>query len=288
MHEPVMLDRCVELLSPAITAAAAAGRRPVFVDATLGLGGHTEAMLLAHGDLTAVGIDTDPSALKRAAARLQPLGDPVDASTTFDQFDEALDSLGLEQVDAVLFDLGVSGMQLDEAGVVSPTPTTLRSTCGWTPPAARQPRTCWPPTMPTASHGCCTSTATSDTPDGSRLRWCEFARRNRCEPRPTSSRCCSARSPTIAADGRSSGQAHVSGLAGGSQRRVGADPAGAAGSDGASGSRRTVGRDVVPVTRDRIVKRTFASATTASVPPGLPVIPRDARPRFRLLTRAQS
>ena len=98
MHEPVMLDRCVELLSPAITAAAAAGRQPVIVDATLGLGGHTESMLLAHGDLTAVGIDTDPSALKRAAARLQPLGDRNRCvHTTFDQFDEALDSLGLEQ-----------------------------------------------------------------------------------------------------------------------------------------------------------------------------------------------
>ncbi|HET8957279.1 MAG TPA: 16S rRNA (cytosine(1402)-N(4))-methyltransferase RsmH [Microcella sp.] len=110
-HTPVMLDRCLELLEPAIAAPGA-----VLIDATLGLGGHTEAALTRFGELTVVGLDRDTDALALATARLAPFGDrfrPV--HTVYDRIRDALDGLGIDRVNGVLFDLGVSSMQLDEA-----------------------------------------------------------------------------------------------------------------------------------------------------------------------------
>ena len=77
LHIPVMLDRTLELLAPAIGAAVAAGRTPVVVDGTLGMGGHTEAMLAAHPTLVVAGIDRDPDAIRLAGERLAFAG--VDA-----------------------------------------------------------------------------------------------------------------------------------------------------------------------------------------------------------------
>ncbi|GAA4153158.1 16S rRNA (cytosine(1402)-N(4))-methyltransferase RsmH [Actinomadura keratinilytica] len=124
-HVPVMLDRVLELLGPAVQAAGpAAGRpggepagAPVYVDATLGLGGHAEAMLRAHPGLRLIGIDRDTTALERSARRLAPFADRVIAleHAVYDAVPEVLHRLGVPAVDAVLFDLGVSSPQLDEA-----------------------------------------------------------------------------------------------------------------------------------------------------------------------------
>ena len=108
-HVPVLLDRCLELLAPALSQPGA-----VAVDATLGLGGHTAAMLAAHPGLTVVGLDRDQEALRLAGARLAEHGDrfqPVHC--TYDQLPAALARTGHDRADAVLFDLGVSSMQLD-------------------------------------------------------------------------------------------------------------------------------------------------------------------------------
>lgn len=114
-HVPVLLSRSIQLLEPAISAAAAAGRTPVIVDATLGMGGHTEALLSRFPELTVVGLDRDTQALELAGARLAPFGDRVHlVHTEYDGIREALDGLGMESVDGVLFDLGVSSLQLDE------------------------------------------------------------------------------------------------------------------------------------------------------------------------------
>jgi 16S rRNA (cytosine1402-N4)-methyltransferase len=112
----VLLERCAELLAPAFLAALAAGRRPVHVDATLGLGGHAEALLAAHPQLTLVGLDRDPAALAHARARLAGyLARTEFVHAVYDQLAEVLPQLGYRQVDGVLFDLGVSSMQLDES-----------------------------------------------------------------------------------------------------------------------------------------------------------------------------
>ncbi|MUN41728.1 16S rRNA (cytosine(1402)-N(4))-methyltransferase RsmH [Actinomadura litoris] len=117
-HVPVMLGRVLELLAPAVAAAATRdpGRDPVYVDATLGMGGHAEAMLKAHPSLRLVGLDRDTTALERSARRLAPFGDRVRLEhAVYDEIPSVLRRLGLPAADAVLFDLGVSSPQLDEA-----------------------------------------------------------------------------------------------------------------------------------------------------------------------------
>ena len=118
-HIPVRLDRADELLGPALIAAAAQGATPVMIDATLGLGGHAEHFLRSYPTLHLIGLDRDPDALSRASARLAEFSDRTTfVHTTYDGIAEALDEAGLNQtesVHAILFDLGVSSMQLDEA-----------------------------------------------------------------------------------------------------------------------------------------------------------------------------
>ena len=89
--------------------------KPVIVDCTLGLGGHTEALLEKFPTLTVIGIDRDQIALERAGARLARFGDRFkSAHAVFDEIGEVVSSLGLKEVNGVLFDLGVSSIQLDE------------------------------------------------------------------------------------------------------------------------------------------------------------------------------
>ncbi|AEF39771.1 16S rRNA (cytosine(1402)-N(4))-methyltransferase RsmH [Hoyosella subflava] len=119
-HVPVMADRAVELFTPAITQRAADGTGAVLVDATLGLGGHAERFLRDFPGLRVVGLDRDQRALSLSRERLAAFGDRVTfVHTRFDGIVTALDQAGLAQseaVDAILFDLGVSSMQLDEKG----------------------------------------------------------------------------------------------------------------------------------------------------------------------------
>lgn len=109
-HTPVMLGRCVELLSPALMKPGAVG-----VDATLGMGGHSEALLNALPDLTVVGIDRDRDAISRATTRLAFAADRFASHhATYDDIEGALARIGAKFADAILFDLGVSSLQLDE------------------------------------------------------------------------------------------------------------------------------------------------------------------------------
>ena len=110
-HVPVLRDRILELLSPALQRPGA-----VFLDGTLGMGGHTEAVLAACPAARAVGIDRDTEALALAGERLAGYGDRfTGVHAVYDELPSVLDDLGLHTVDAVLFDLGVSSLQLDEA-----------------------------------------------------------------------------------------------------------------------------------------------------------------------------
>jgi 16S rRNA (cytosine1402-N4)-methyltransferase len=109
IHTPVMLERTVELLAPALARPGA-----VLVDATLGMGGHAEAFLTRFPELEFVGLDRDTDALGIAGERLAPFGERVHlVHTVYDRFAEALHSLGIEEVSGILFDLGVSSLQLD-------------------------------------------------------------------------------------------------------------------------------------------------------------------------------
>ena len=105
-HLPVMVAETLHFLE--------VGRGGLFVDVTLGLGGHSEAILEASPDARLVGIDRDPRALELAARRLERFGDRVRfAHANFHQLEPALAGLGIHKVAGVLADLGVSSMQLD-------------------------------------------------------------------------------------------------------------------------------------------------------------------------------
>jgi 16S rRNA (cytosine1402-N4)-methyltransferase len=109
-HVPVLRDRILDLLAPALERPGA-----VHVDATLGMGGHAEGVLERFPDCTVVGIDRDPEAIALAGRRLARFGDrfrPVHA--VYDDIHDVVRGLGLEAVDGILFDLGVSSLQLDE------------------------------------------------------------------------------------------------------------------------------------------------------------------------------
>ena len=107
-----MRDRCIDLLSPAINSNS----KPVIVDATLGLGGHSEALLSKYSHLKIIGIDRDEDAIANAKQRLASFSDRLTIShTTFDHISEVVASHGLSSIDGALFDLGVSSMQLDQS-----------------------------------------------------------------------------------------------------------------------------------------------------------------------------
>ncbi len=118
-HHPVKLERCVELLAPVLQ-----DRGAVVVDATLGLGGHADALLRACPQAHLVGIDRDPEALAAAAGRLEPhAGRTTLVHAVYDEIADVLAEVpqvretsapGRPRVAAVLMDLGVSSLQLDE------------------------------------------------------------------------------------------------------------------------------------------------------------------------------
>ncbi|MBI0299495.1 16S rRNA (cytosine(1402)-N(4))-methyltransferase RsmH [Streptomyces sp. PRKS01-29] len=112
LHVPVMLQRCLDMLAPALAQPGA-----VVVDCTLGLGGHSEALLRDFPEARLIALDRDPSALRLAGERLAPYGDRATlVHAVYDELPEVLDRLGVPRVQGILFDLGVSSMQLDEAG----------------------------------------------------------------------------------------------------------------------------------------------------------------------------
>jgi len=116
-HVPVLADRCVELLTPALTRSDVDGSGAILIDATLGAGGHSERFLETFPGLRLIGLDRDPNALAIAGRRLSRFGDRVTlVRDRYDGIGAALEHTGLaadESVDGILFDLGVSSMQLD-------------------------------------------------------------------------------------------------------------------------------------------------------------------------------
>ena len=111
LHTPVLLERCLELLAPALGRPGA-----VVVDATLGMGGHSEAMLEAFPGLTLIGLDRDQDALALAGRRLARFGDrAIRVHAVYDEIERAVRESGFDAIDGALFDLGVSSLQLDEA-----------------------------------------------------------------------------------------------------------------------------------------------------------------------------
>jgi len=111
-HVPVALERCIALLTPAIDGIT----HPVVIDATLGMGGHTKALLLRFPHLKVIGFDRDKGAIEIATKTLHDVIDRVViVHAVYDEINEVLEGMGITSVDGILFDLGVSSMQLDTA-----------------------------------------------------------------------------------------------------------------------------------------------------------------------------
>lgn len=113
IHQPVLLEDCVRLVTGGLEGSA----EPVIVDCTLGLAGHATAFLKAAPTARLIGIDRDAEALQLATQRMRDEGfgsrfTPVHAA--FDEFDAALDKQGVKHIDAAFMDLGLSSLQIDE------------------------------------------------------------------------------------------------------------------------------------------------------------------------------
>ncbi len=281
-HVPVLLERCLELLAPSLSQPGA-----VAVDATLGLGGHTAAMLAAHPGLTVVGLDRDQEALRLAGARLAEHGDrfqPVHC--TYDQLPAALARTGHDRADAVLFDLGVSSMQLDRAdrgfAYAQDAPLDMRMDQAGGPTAADVLNT-----YPAADLSRILRDYGEERFAGAIAR--AVVREREREPFTTSARLVELVRRVIPAPAR----------------RTGGNPAKRtfqalrievnreldvlrAAVPAALGALAPGGRMVVlsyHSGEDRIVKHALAPAVSPPIPPGLPVIPSHLAPTARVLTR---
>ncbi|GAA2504758.1 16S rRNA (cytosine(1402)-N(4))-methyltransferase RsmH [Streptomyces sp. NPDC059506] len=277
-----MLRRCLEMLAPALAAPGS-----VVVDATLGLGGHSEALLTSFPSARLVAVDRDPAALELAGKRLAPFGDRATlVHAVYDEIPDVLARLGIPKVQGVLFDLGVSSMQLDEAGrgfaYAQDAPLDMRMD---------------------QSTGISAAEVLNTYPAGELVRILrtygeeKFARKiveavvreRQKEPFTTSARLVELiRAALPQAAKRTGGnpakrtfqalRIEVNGELAVLERAI---PA-------AVGALAVGGRIAVlsyHSLEDRLVKQVFAAGAASTAPPGLPVVPEQYQPRLKLLTR---
>jgi 16S rRNA (cytosine1402-N4)-methyltransferase len=281
-HVPVLLDRVVALLTPALEHDGA-----VLVDATLGLGGHSEAVLGRLSLARVVGIDRDPEALRLAGERLAPFGDRfTGVHATYDAIPDVLAGLGLAHADAVLFDLGVSSMQLDlaERGFAyrEDAPLDMRMDPTTGPTAAD--------VLNTYTHAELTRVLREYGEERFASRIASAVVREReTEPFSTSARLVALLYDAIPAPARRTG-GHPAKRTFQALRMEVNDELGVL--------RRAIpaaidvlavgGRVVVESYQsleDRLVKQAFSAVTRVDVPPDLPFVPADREPALRLVTR---
>lgn len=284
VHQPVMVERIVELLAPALLDRDPV---PVFVDATLGPGGHSRALLDRCPDARLVGIDRDPDALALAEERLRDYADRTTlVRAVYDELAEVLAGLDIDRIDAALFDLGVSSLQLDRADrgftYRQDAPLDMRMD----PSASRTAADL----LNTASAAELTRILREYGEERFAARIAEAIVRERArEPFTGSARLVEVVRAAIPAATRRTG-GHPAKRTFQALRIAVNDELGAldralpaALSLLAMGGRMAV--LAYHSLEDRRVKRAFAAATTADVPPDLPVVPADRQPAFRLLTR---
>ncbi|MHB1614310.1 MAG: 16S rRNA (cytosine(1402)-N(4))-methyltransferase RsmH [Actinomycetes bacterium] len=281
-HVPVLLETSLELLAPALDAHGA-----VLLDATVGLGGHSAGALERHPGLRLVGLDRDPEALALAGARLERFGDRVHlVRAVYDQLSEVLAELGIARVSGVLFDLGVSSLQLDtvERGfsyaVDAPLDMRMDPSRGRSAaqvlneyPVAELARVI-------ARYG------------EERFAWriAETIVRERSrEPFTRTARLAELVRTAIPAATRRHGGHPAKRTFQALRIEVNGELDALGRALPASLDALGVGGRIVVLAyhslEDRLVKQTFAAEARPAVPPGMPVVPPGAEPRLRLLTR---
>ena len=281
-HIPVMLERCVEILGPALERPGA-----VVLDATLGLGGHSEAFLRRFPQVRLIGLDRDPQALEAAGERLAPFGERATlVHAVYDEIPRVLAELGVPALDGTLFDLGVSSLQLDlrERGFAysydAPLDMRMDSSRGLTAADVVNTYSAAELARILRDYG--------EERFARRIADRIVAEREK-EPFTTTARLSELVRDAIPA----------------ATRRTGGHPAKRtfqalriAVNDELAVLERALPAAVAATAlagriavlsyhslEDRLVKRVFAAASESQAPPGLPVVPERYQPRFRLLTR---
>lgn len=281
-HVPVLLDRVVSLLAPALDHDGA-----VLLDCTLGLGGHSEAVLERCPRARVVGIDRDPQALALSRERLASYGERfTGVHAVYDEIPAVLDGLGLDEVAGVLFDLGVSSMQLDlpERGFAYAVdaPLDMRMD-GSTGPTAAD-------VLNTYSAQELTRVLKEYGEEKMARRIADAVVRERAtEPFTRSARLVALLYDAIPAPARRTGGHPAKRTFQALRMEVNDELAVLRRAMPAAVDAIGVGGRVVVESyhslEDRLVKRVFADATRLDVPDDLPFVPEGAEPSYRLVTR---
>ena len=281
-HTPVLLERTAELLAPALQQPDA-----VYVDGTLGHGGHAEAILERFPHARLVGIDRDTSALELTRARLAPYADRIElVHAVYDEIGEVLAGLGIPAAQAILLDLGVSSMQLDQAergfaySQDAPLDMRMDPTSGITAADI----------LNTYGHGALAHVLKTygDERFAGKIASAVLREREK-EPFTTSGRLVELLYSTIPAAARRTGGHPAKRTFQALRVEVNGElDLVAAMVPAITGELRVGGRAVFMAYQsleDRIVKRALADITTSGTPKGLPVDLPGTAPEFRLVTR---
>jgi 16S rRNA (cytosine1402-N4)-methyltransferase len=286
-HRPVMLQRCLELLGPALHGTGTETREPVVVDCTLGMGGHAEALLDAFPAARLIGLDRDPEALRLAGERLaRHAARATLVHAVYDGLPAVLARLGAPRVDGVLFDLGVSSLQLDEAGrgfaYAQDAPLDMRMDPTTGPSAADVLNTYAPGELVRVLR------AYGEERHAPRIVEAVVAERAR-RPITSSARLVELIRQALPQAAMRTGGNPAKRTFQALRIEVNGELAALERALPAALDALAVGGRIVVLAyhslEDRMVKRVLAEGATSTAPPGLPVVPERYQPRLRLLTR---
>nr|WSX52316.1 16S rRNA (cytosine(1402)-N(4))-methyltransferase RsmH [Streptomyces sp. NBC_00974] len=281
-HVPVMLQRCLDLLAPALERPGA-----VVVDCTLGLGGHSEALLTRFPEVHLIGLDRDKEALRLSGERLAPFGDRATlVHAIYADLADVLDGLGIPAVQGILFDLGVSSMQLDEAdrgfAYAQDAPLDMRMDQTTGISAAEVLNTYAPGELVRILR------QYGEEKQAKRIVSAVVRERAR-EPFTNSARLVELIRDSLPQAAKRTGgnpakrtfqalRIEVNGELSGLERAI-----------PAAVDRIAVGGRIAVLSyhslEDRLVKQVFVAGATSTAPPGLPVVPEKYQPKLKLLTR---
>ncbi|MFI5636910.1 16S rRNA (cytosine(1402)-N(4))-methyltransferase RsmH [Streptomyces goshikiensis] len=277
-----MLQRCLDLLAPALQKPGA-----VVVDCTLGLGGHSEALLTQFPEAHLIGLDRDKEALRLSGERLAPFGDRVTlVHAIYADLAEVLDGLRIPAVQGILFDLGVSSMQLDEAdrgfAYAQDAPLDMRMDQTTGISAAEVLNTYAPGELVRILR------QYGEEKQAKRIVSAVVREREK-EPFSNSARLVELIRDALPQAAKRTGgnpakrtfqalRIEVNGELSGLERAI-----------PAAVDRIAVGGRIAVLSyhslEDRLVKQVFAAGATSTAPPGLPVVPEKYQPKLKLLTR---
>ncbi|MFF3426153.1 16S rRNA (cytosine(1402)-N(4))-methyltransferase RsmH [Streptomyces sp. NPDC002602] len=277
-----MLQRCLDLLAPALERPGA-----VVVDCTLGLGGHSEALLTRFPEAHLIGLDRDKEALRLSGERLAPFGDRVTlVHAIYADLAEVLDGLRIPAVQGILFDLGVSSMQLDEAdrgfAYAQDAPLDMRMDQSTGISAAEVLNTYAPGELVRILR------QYGEEKQAKRIVSAVVREREK-EPFTNSARLVELIRDSLPQAAKRTGgnpakrtfqalRIEVNGELSGLERAI-----------PAAVDRIAVGGRIAVLSyhslEDRLVKQVFAAGAASTAPPGLPVVPEKYQPKLKLLTR---